>query len=353
MRRVTLLVGLGVVAGAIPLIFGEEASLLPALLFWVAVVQGSLALIAIGDLTGARWIRTLRPTLLGLAPLLWASPIAFLLFSRDLGVYPWRDHPTAWLEPTFFVLRNAFLLLATALVAQLFARASDRRKRSAAIWAVLYLSAFAVNQTVIAVDWVMSFEFPWISTLFGAYFFVEALYLGIALSAALAAVLKLSQRVQLPAAPTEASSEDDGAGELERTLGDNATLLFGFALLWAGQFFAQYLVIWYGNLPGEVAYLVSRTAEPPLRSLSWIVLACLFVLPFVSLLSRGAKRTPLVVLGAALLVAAGALLERLVMLLPVMVLSPGITAFELLILGAAVIGMLRGGRREASPTPAH
>ncbi len=323
MIKLAYLAVLGAVVGTLLLgLLPAGASLLPSLLFWVALVQGAVALAAAGELTRARWILPLRPVLLGLHPLLLIFPFAFLVFSMRISVYPWTEHPNAWLSPGFFITRNVLLLLLTWALGTLYARA-DGSARSGKL-AVLYVLAFVVTQSIIAFDWVMSFEYPWISTLLGGYFFVESLYVGIALAGLLAA-----WRVR---------RRGDGS---RVTLRDAATLLFGFSLLWAGQFFAQYLVIWYGNIPEEAAFLVRRLSASPLRQMSSMVLGCLFFVPFLVLLSRRTKSSPGAVTVAAVVVGAGVLVERLVLLWPVMPLNFLVVAGEFVLLAAACAVPLR------------
>ncbi len=314
-------------------LFAPRGSLLPALLFWVAALQGAIALAAAAEVTGARWIKPLRTPLLDLTPLLLIFPVTFLILARRLSVYPWVEHPTGWLNPTFFVVRNVLMLLITWFLAHRFAQASRRESAQKGTLAVVYILAFVANQSLIAFDRVMSFEYPWISTLFGAYFFVEALYIGIAITAVLASTLYLR-----------------GRGCSRDTLRDTATLLFGFALLWAGQFFAQYLVIWYGNIPEEVSFLSRRVLESPLKDLSVLVLGLLFFAPFVVLLSREARTQPWVVTATAFVVASGVFVERLVGLLPVVDLRPVVVALECLLLGAVfVLTIVRATPLSGSP----
>jgi len=337
MDRTMYLLALIGVAGSLLLgLFADNGSLLPALLFWAAIGQGIFALVATGETTKARWTAPLRGTLLRLHPLLLLFPFAFLVYARDLSFYAWSAHPTGWLDPLFFTIRNALLLLAVWGLAARYAHAALRGLPARRTWAVLYLFGFVFSQTIIAFDWVMSFEYPWISTLFGGYFFVEALYAGVAIAAVTASIL-LRRR----------------AGEVRASLRDAATLLFGFSLLWAGQFFAQYLVIWYGNLPQEVAFLARRVIDSPLRQLSTLVLGCLFIVPFVVLLSRSAKTMPAVVIAMAVVVLIGILIERVVFLLPVLALEPAIAIAEFLLLTAVFgLGYRAALRRPAAEAPA-
>jgi hypothetical protein len=150
----------------------SDASVLPALLMFAAVLQGLFALAAAAHLTEGRWILPARNTILNLHPLLLFLPIAFLAYSKNISVYGWTEHPTFWLSPAFFIARNVVMLLITWALAFGFGRAAKCGSDRASLLAVLYAFAFVFNQSFIAFDWVMTFDYPWISTLFGGYFFI-------------------------------------------------------------------------------------------------------------------------------------------------------------------------------------
>jgi hypothetical protein len=330
--RTGYLFGAAAVAGTAVLgQLASKASLLPGLLFWVAVCQGAILIMAAADMARSKWHLQIRPVILSLHPLLFIFPLAFIFFSLGGGTYGWEEHPTRWLSEPFFTIRNVALLLLTAVVGRFYARAAQRGARSIGTLAVIYGFVFAANQTLIAFDWVMSLEAPWISTLFGAYFFVEAMYVGIGASIILTSILMIRH----------------GERHL-KTLNDFSTLLFGFSLLWVGQFFAQYLVIWYGNLPHEVVYLSRRVLEGPLRIPSVFVVLALFAIPFIILLSRSAKKSPLVSCAMAALVAAGVFVERLVFLIPDCDLNVWVVALEMLLLGAAFVFTARAALQRES-----
>lgn len=332
MTRTTYLLAIGAAIVTLGLsLLANDASLLPALLFWTAVVQGAITLCAGSDIAHANWHRPFRPVILSLHPLLLTFPLAFLAFGLRVTVYPWAAHPTGWLEPGYFIVRNVVLLLVVWLVGMLYARSALADSPRTAMLAVLYVVAFVICQSFLAFDWVMSFEYPWVSTLLGGYFFVEALYLGAALTAVVVGILALRR-----------------GEEVRPRLRDATTFLFGMSLLWVGQFFAQYLVIWYGNIPSEVAYLYKRVLFAPLRQISAAVLVCLFFTPFLILLSRSAKTSPIVAFAIAGVIAVGVTLERLVMLIPVAGLSPALVILEYLALGAALGVALRAGLRAAA-----
>ena len=144
--------------------------------------------------------------------------------------------------------------------------------------------------------------------------------------------------------PDARGARPDAAGAI-----DLAKLLFGFALFWAGQVFAQYLTIWYGNIPEEVSYLFKRAAVSPYREMSVAVLLLMFILPFGILISRPAKQLPRGGDRRRGFVMAGYIIERFLFILPV---RPASTR-SLFILEAAVLGVpvalvLFGPERESA-----
>lgn len=315
------LIGAGIVVFLIDRVAsgGQGGTLLLNLVFWVTIFQGCLALAAAAEVSKAKWILPVRNELLSVYPMLLFISILFLFFGLfGLDVYPWAGGKGIWLNKTFFLVRNFLLLLASYALAWKFTNDTLEDRPTKNLFAVLYLFVFVTTQSLVAFDWVMSLEYPWFSTLFGGYFFIESLYAGIAIAGVLAFFL-LSQ----PGA--------DANVPLNKALKDVATLLFGFSLLWAGLFFSQFLVIWYGNLPEEIIYLTKRIYHWPLREMSYFVLLSLFVLPFTILLSIKVKTSKKMVLIMSSIVMLGVLVERLVFLAPAARLKPFIFAVEFIL----------------------
>lgn len=288
-----------------------RGALLVTLVFWTALLQGAVAAAAVADLTGARWIHLVRRQLLAASPLLLLPPILLLLLAPRLDLYPWSATPGAWLNGPFFLLRNLVLLLGVYAAGRWYARCALRGDAQTPRSAIVYLFAFVVAQTLVAFDLVMSLEYPWLSTLFGAYFFVEALYAGLALAGVLAFILPRRDPADLPA----------GEGHPRWDIG---LLLFGFSVLWGGLFFAQYLLLWYGNLPEEVQFIARRLESLPTRALAVAFLLANFFVPFFGLLGKWAKRSAAAVGTVSMLVLAGLFSERLFFILPVVPLPVGI-----------------------------
>ena len=70
---------------------------------------------------------------------------------------------------------------------------------------------------------------------------------------------------------------------------DAAKLMFGLSVFWLYTFFSQFLPIWYANMPEETGFIASRVFDEPYKSLSWAILTCIFVIPFVTLIPRTTK----------------------------------------------------------------
>lgn len=97
---------------------------------------------------------------------------------------------------------------------------------------------------------------------------------------------------------------------------DLGNLLLGFSLFSMGLFFAQYLTIWYENLPSEAPFLIVRYAKGAWPWLGWSAFIVGYAVPFVVLQSRQLKRNPRWLSPVAVLVLLGVAIERYVLIVP-------------------------------------
>jgi len=327
-------IAVSVLVFILDLVFASETdgSILIALLFWSGIGQGMIALAAAADLSGGKWIQSIRPYMQEYYPLLVLFPVTFLAFARHITIYDWVLYtPNGWLTPVFFIIRNTIMLILPFILAHVYVQASKKESPKTGLFAVLYIFSFVISQSFLAYDQVMTFEYPWINTLFGGYFFVEALYGGIAFSAILAGFLRLRKSERFKAA-----------------FRDFVVMIMGFALLWAGLFYSQYLVIWYGNIPEEVSFIAKRMAVPMLKNMGIYILLTLFLIPFVALISRKVKFMFPAVFVIALLVFSGLIVERLIYLIPVANLSLLAVLLPLILLGVPFIYLLISQYRSIS-----
>ncbi len=307
----------------------HHGTLLVPMLFWLALAQGSVTLVAAADLAKGQWITPLKKHLLSVYPFILLIAVLFLLLGRQMHIYHWTEEKGGlWFNEWSFLIRNFVLLVASFILANKFAIASLAEHPKKNLWAALYVLSFVVSQSLVGFDWVMSLEYPWISTLFGGYFFIEATYLGLATAAIICFFLSRGL------GGTEADV-------MKKTLRDVATFMFGFSLFWVGMFFAQFLTIWYGNIPEEVSFTTRRLASPVLKQMARYVLGALFFVPFITLLSRKIKSNAPMVAILALIIMSGVLVERLFFLMPHISIHPGIALLEFILLMGLVVLLIR------------
>ena len=151
-------------------------------------------------------------------------------------------------------------------------------------WAPSGVLLLGLTSTFFAFDVLMSLQYSWFSTIFGVYFWTGAIRGSLSTGVLLVLALRWAGYLR-------------GTITMEH-LHDAAKLMFGFTVFWAYIAFAQYFLIWYGNMPEETQYYLLR------RNGSWYILSILlpilyFVVPFFMLLPRGNKRNPVTLALAA------------------------------------------------------
>ncbi len=265
-------------------------------LFIISIAAGALFLVALEHLTGAVWSVPMRRVAEFLA---WLVPVAALvavplLFNLH-DVYHWT-HPEAvaadkllsakepYLNEPFFIGRFVAVFLLLLLFVWLFTRNSlkqdtskdQRLSRINAGLAAAFLPVFAISITVISVDWGMSLEPHWFSTIYGVYFFSGTVLAGVA--AATFIIVRLSEQ-----------------GYLKGLTRDHfyslGALLFAFVNFWAYIAFSQFMLIWYANLPEETFWFIARW-EGGWQWVSIGLIVVQFAIPYLVLLPQEAKMDP-------------------------------------------------------------
>ena len=282
-------------------------SYLLAFVFWNGLAIGAMAVLMLQYLTGGAWGISIRRELEAATRTIPLTALAFLPLLLGLHrLYEWTHADAVaadealrkkalYLNAPFFVVRTAAAFAAWLSIAYFLNKWSaeqDTRADHRAIDRKLQLLSggglvvYALTTTFTSVDWVMSLEPHWYSTMYGVLFMIGQ-GLG-ALALATAAVLRLSG--------LEPLSGFFGA----RHRHDLGKMMFAFTMLWAYVNFSQYLIVWSGNLPEEISWYLARFRG----GWGWVGLAVLlfhFVLPFLLLLSREANRNPSTLAAAAAL----------------------------------------------------
>jgi hypothetical protein len=146
------------------------------------------------------------------------------------------------------------------------------KNRSFSAW---FLVFFAVSSSVAAWDWVMSIDTHWFSTMFGWYVFASWWVTGLAMITFIVAMLKEAGYLKIVNS---------------NHLHDLGKYMFAFTIFWTYIWFSQFLLIWYANIPEESVYFVERMTTSPYSWIFYTNLILNFVLPFLLLMTRDAKR---------------------------------------------------------------
>jgi hypothetical protein len=141
----------------------------------------------------------------------------------------------------------------------------------------IFLPTYAIAMTLIAFDGIMALQPHWFSNLLGGFYFAGA-YLG---AHTLLALLMQYGRRHLDIADLVSPKQRHDLGKL----------MFGFTVFWAYLMWAQFLVIWYGNMPEETGFVFARLWGPWLP-VGRFVLIGMFIVPFWGLLFVTMKKTP-------------------------------------------------------------
>ena len=303
--------------------------------YMTALALGGMVFLALHHLSGAAWsagIRRVPEALMAALPV--AALLMLTLFFGREWLYPATlVNPRAadsaralYLSAPFFFGRMVAFLIVWTTFARALRRSSlrqdtdgaPRHHRQLIRDSAAFVVVFAISFSLASFDWLMTLTPHWSSTIFAFYTFAGVLVGGIA--AVTLCVVLLVERGYL----ADAVSTDQ--------LHDLGKLLFTFSTFWAYIWFAQYLLIWYGNLPEETTYYISRTSEP------WVVAFLLnvvvnWVVPFLVLMPRAAKRNAALLKWVAIVVLAGRWLDLYVAVMPEVIPAPSVRTVDVLISG--------------------
>lgn len=274
-------------------------SYLVGFLLVLGVSLGSLAIQMLHHLTGGGWglvirrileaaARTLPFVAILFVPVLVGMPHLFSWARPEAASDPILVAKRPYLNVPFFVVRAAVYFVIWSALAWTLSRWSAEQDRAAApqteaevrrfrLLSAPGLLAYGLTITFASVDWVMSLDPHWFSTMFGVLTIGGQGLSGLAFVIAVLSVL--SRRPPMAASVSAAHFHDLGK------------LLLAFVMLWAYFSFSQFLIIWSGNLPEEIPWYLHRL-QGGWGAVAVLLLLGHFALPFLLLLSRDIKRRP-------------------------------------------------------------
>ncbi len=299
-QRIAVVVGIiGLVVCIVGLFVNSALvmqSYLFAYLYWVGISLGCLGLLMIQFTVKGTWglaIRRLSEAGALTIPLMAALFIPILLGAGVL--YPWArpdvvandtllQQKSVYLNIPFFIVRAVlFFALWSALAFTLrrWSLRGDTERDPGLVQRLQNLSIFGVialslTVTFAMIDWIMSLEPDWASTIYAAMVAMGGLLAAFALVVAL--LTRLRDYEPLSALVTPA------------VLNDLGNLLMAALLMWAYFAFSQYLVIWSGNLSDEIPWYLRRL-DNGWQIVALVIVVLHFAIPFVLLLSPQVKRS--------------------------------------------------------------
>jgi hypothetical protein len=283
---------------------------LVAYMLWLGVTLGCLAILMLQYLSGGTWGLIIRRQLQAASKQIPMMLLLFIpLIFGMVRLYPWADanrvagdeilrHRAQVFDPKWWIARVIIYFVAWWVLGYGLTRLSEIRdnhpgndyvwRRRFQKFAAPGLVVYGMTITFASIDWVMSLDPHWSSTMYGVLFIGGQALSALSFATAMTVLLARYEPMRRIIRPDY--------------LVDLGKLMLAFVMLWAYFAFSQFLIYWSGNLPDEITWYLDRTKG----GWQYIIAAIMlfhFGLPFVLLLSRGLKKK-----GRALAAVAGFIL---------------------------------------------
>ena len=268
-----------------------------SLLLIVSVGLGAIFLVALEHIAGAVWSVPFRRIaehqgFIFLATPLLALPILFNMHD----IFEWTHlevvmndpilyQKSPYLNEGFFYARSIGIFVVMTFFLFIYLRNSTKQDTTHsqkttkinALISAAFMPLFAISITMVAIDYAMSLEPHWFSTIFGVYYFAGTFATAMAVLTLLTLSLKSN-------------------GNLLKEINGNhyysmGGLMFAFTAFWMYMAFSQYMLIWYANVPEETFWFLPRM-ENGWEYLSIGLIFIKFIIPFGLLLNRNSKMNP-------------------------------------------------------------
>jgi hypothetical protein len=324
MRNLSILAFLGAAVATAGIIIAPERgwpNLLLATYYLIGLGLAGALFVALQYVSNAGWSVAFRRVPEAMTTVLPLSGVLLvLLFFGIHTLYEWSHEAvmandpilqskSGWLNEPFFIARTLFYLGVWLLFSTVMVKLSQRQDETGDIdltrrnsrLSAGFLVTFALTFTLASMDWIMSLEPHWFSTIFGIYNFSGLFLNGLATMTLIVIVLKRM-------GPFQHVINDSHLHDLGK-------LIFAFSTFWMYIWFSQYILIWYANIPEEVTYFTRREAG------GWGVLTIVnilfnWVIPFVALLPIWTKRHEGVLLRVCVILMIGHWIDLFWMIMP-------------------------------------
>ncbi len=264
-------------------------------MFFLSISLGAFAFVLFQFASRAGWsvvVRRLAENLMGVLPLFALLFIPIIFGAHTMFHWTHQEAVEAdailagkspFLNEAAFYLRAALYFILWAFFAYFF-RTNSVKQDSVGGEAITRklqkmsypgIAVMGLSVSLAAIDWIMSLDPHWYSTIFGVYFFAGSI---VAIYAALILYANLAR----------------SSGKMSSLIGveqyhDLGKMLFGFTVFWTYIAFSQFFLIWYANIPEETIWFANRF-EGSWKGVSLFLAFGHFVGPFFFMLSRHIKR---------------------------------------------------------------
>lgn len=322
-KTLYILMGVGVLGAAGSLWFYDEnqhsrfwTSILINTYFFTGIGIFGIFFIAANTLGYSGWISVVKRIFLSLSGFVIAGAAftALIVAGTFLGWHNLYEHwfnehhrhaldsaKQIFLNPTFWVSRLVVYFLFWIFLGDRVVKAFSSPKmnepkdyKRSKLWAAAWILVFAVTESFVSWDLVMSTDPHWYSTLFGWYNFASYGCAGFAFTILLTLFLK---------------SRGYLAQVNENHIHDLGKYLFAFSIFWTYLWFSQFMLQWYGNIPEDTKYWVNRFDVPLFKFTIFFSLVLNFLFPLLVILKKGDKRNFKIIGTAAVVIIFGHYLD--------------------------------------------
>ncbi len=296
--------------------------------YFITLTLGALFFLTIHTVGNAGWhiaIKRIPEAISSYLPVGVIGLAVLFLFLPDL--YDWAygtdkiiAKKAGYLNQGFFIIRN-IIFFAIWIGAAFWLRNLSQKEDNLTNWdqnrptwifrrsttiGAIYIILFALSYSFFAVDWIKSLEPHWFSTIFMVYVFAGSM---------LSALVTMYFIILVAKKYGYMSYVNDSH------LHDLGKYTFGFSVFWGYIWVAQYLLIWYSNIPEEGAYYVTRYRVHDATYLGYAPMFYFnvlvnFIIPFVALMTRNAKRRPEIYVPVGIILLYGHWHDLFLMIMP-------------------------------------
>jgi len=292
-----ILVGIGLVTFIWGFISSPDrtwANLLLNNFYYLSIAIGASFFLALQYIAQAGWSAGFKRVPEALAAYIPVAGILFIVLLFGLhSLYHWSHqdalahdailaHKAPYLNVPFFIIRLILYFSLWILMTYMLRRISLKEDREGGLvyfeksefYSRIYIFILAITFSFASFDWLMSIDPHWYSTIFSFKTFASAFYHG---SAVLILMILLLH--------------DRGYFKFlnKSHLHDFSRYIFMLAIIYGYLWFAQFMLIWYGNIPEETIYYAIRW-DPGWKPLFFLDIILNWAVPFLILMPRWASR---------------------------------------------------------------